>query len=118
MASSKKNAKDESEQPQADKITINRNPDHQIPLNYANFCAVSGTPEEVILELGTMEMGSRDKANVQSRTVMNYQNAQRLAVALDRIVRMRRERIKEREAELQKGLPAVNVTAPEERDIQ
>jgi hypothetical protein len=52
---------------------------------YANFCRVTGTPEELIIDFGlnTQPMGvPTDPINVTQRIVMNYYTAKRMMTAL------------------------------------
>ena len=52
---------------------------------YANFCRVTGTPEELIVDFGLnpQPMGaSTNPINVDQRVVMNYYTAKRLLNAL------------------------------------
>ncbi|MBA4020494.1 MAG: DUF3467 domain-containing protein [Pirellula sp.] len=53
---------------------------------YANFCRVSGTPEELIVDFGlnTQPLGeAADSIAVGERVVMNYFTAKRLLQALE-----------------------------------
>jgi hypothetical protein len=52
---------------------------------YANFCRVTGTPEELIIDFGlnTQPMGvPTEPINVSQRIVMNYFTAKRMLTAL------------------------------------
>ncbi|MCE9607592.1 MAG: DUF3467 domain-containing protein [Planctomycetia bacterium] len=51
---------------------------------YTNFCRVTGTPEELIVDFGlnAHPMGSGDAVVVGQRLVMNYFTAKRLLQAL------------------------------------
>lgn len=52
---------------------------------YANFCRVTGSPEELIIDFGmnSQPMGSNDKpVEIQQRTVLNFYTAKRLLHAL------------------------------------
>lgn len=52
---------------------------------YANFCRVTGTPEEVILDLGlnAQPFGTpHDPIQVTQRIIMNYYTAKRMLAAL------------------------------------
>ncbi len=54
--------------------------------SYANFCRVSGTPEELIVDFGlhTQPLGeATDSIAVGERVVMNYFTAKRLLQALE-----------------------------------
>ncbi len=53
--------------------------------NYANFCRVTGTPEELIIDFGlnTQPMGvPTEPIEVSERIVMNYYTAKRMLSAL------------------------------------
>ena len=59
--------------------------DAQAVTTYANFCRVTGTPEELIIDFGmnAQPMGSNDKpVEIQQRTVLNFYTAKRLLHAL------------------------------------
>lgn len=59
--------------------------DSQIVAGYANFCRVSSTPEELILDLGLnpQPAGQGDvKVQVSQRVIMNHYTAKRLLSAL------------------------------------
>jgi hypothetical protein len=51
---------------------------------YANFCRVTGTPEELILDFGlnAQPMGAATNVEIKQRLVMNYFTAKRLLQAL------------------------------------
>ena len=52
---------------------------------YANFCRVTGTPEELIIDFGlnTQPMGvPTDPIEISERIVMNYYTAKRMMAAL------------------------------------
>jgi hypothetical protein len=52
---------------------------------YANFCRVTGTPEELIIDFGlnTQPMGTpTEPIEISERIVMNYYTAKRMMVAL------------------------------------
>jgi Protein of unknown function (DUF3467) len=51
---------------------------------YANFCRVTGTPEELILDFGlnAQPMGSDSNVAVTQRLIVNYFTAKRLLQAL------------------------------------
>ena len=52
---------------------------------YANFCRVSGTPEEVILDLGLNPHSTpvpSDPVVIEQRVIMNYYTAKRMLGAL------------------------------------
>jgi hypothetical protein len=51
---------------------------------YANFCRVTGTPEELILDFGlnAQPMGLATNVEIKQRLVLNYYTAKRLLNAL------------------------------------
>lgn len=51
---------------------------------YANFCRVTGTPEELILDFGlnSQPMGAETNVEIKQRLVLNYFTAKRLLQAL------------------------------------
>lgn len=56
-----------------------------VPASYANFCRVTGTPEEVILDFGLNMQplaAHPDQIDVSNRIVMNYYTAKRMITAL------------------------------------
>lgn len=61
---------------------------------YANFCQVTGTPEEVILDFGLnpQPFGEpRDGVEVDQRVVINFYTAKRLLAALEHTVQKHEE---------------------------
>lgn len=54
------------------------------PVRYVNFCRVTGTPEEVILDLGlqTPEGASRQDWKAPQRVTLDFYTAKRLVFAL------------------------------------
>jgi hypothetical protein len=58
--------------------------DADAALCYANFCRVTGTPEELILDFGlnSQPMGAPTSIAIQQRLVVNYFTAKRLLQAL------------------------------------
>src|SRR5262245_33428377 len=53
-------------------------------LCYANFCRVTGTPEELILDFGlnSQPIGGETRIEIKQRLVVNYFTAKRLLQAL------------------------------------
>jgi hypothetical protein len=53
-------------------------------VRYANFCRVTGTPEELVLDFGlnVPPMGAAASVAIQQRLVVNYFTAKRLLQAL------------------------------------
>ena len=74
-------AKDESN-PAPKTVTVN---DRQAVCSYANFCRVTGSPEELIIDFGlnAQPMGTNDQpVDVTQRIVLNFYTAKRLLHAL------------------------------------
>jgi hypothetical protein len=73
-----------SKAPVEDKTTVDVSAT-DVPASYANFCRVTGTPEEVILDFGlnTQPIGvPQSPIEVSNRIVMNYFTAKRMVGAL------------------------------------
>jgi hypothetical protein len=71
-------------QPQAQRTQINVNDSDAIAL-YANFCRVTGSPEELIIDFGLnpQPIGvPRDPIVIKQRIILNYFTAKRLLHAL------------------------------------
>lgn len=68
-------------QPQQQQVTID---DANIEAHYANFCRVSSTPEELILDLGLNPnpFGGNTTVRVGQRIILNHFTAKRLLSAL------------------------------------
>jgi hypothetical protein len=62
-------------------VTVN---DQSVKASYANFCRVSSTPEELILDLGLNPnpFGGNTTINVTERVILNHYTAKRLLSAL------------------------------------
>ena len=58
--------------------------DTSVEALYANFCRVSSTPEEVILDLALNPnpLGNTHKLRVSQRVILNHYTAKRLAMLL------------------------------------
>ena len=56
----------------------------KVVASYANFCRVTGTPEELIIDFGlnAHPMGATESIAVEQRIVLNYYTAKRLLQAL------------------------------------
>jgi len=56
----------------------------KVVASYANFCRVTGTPEELIVDFGlnAHPMGATEAIAVERRIVLNYYTAKRLLQAL------------------------------------
>lgn len=68
-------------QQQQQSVTVN---DADVKACYANFCRVSSTPEELILDLGLNPnpFGGNTTINVAERVILNHYTAKRLLSAL------------------------------------
>jgi len=72
---------------------------------YANFCRVTGSPEELIVDFGmnAQPMGSNDKpVTIQQRIVLNFYTAKRLLHALHVSVQRHEEVFGPIETDIQK----------------
>lgn len=88
------------------------NPNRQLVLDesktvshYANFCRVTGTPEELIVDFGlnAQPLGSTDRpVQINQRAVMNYYTAKRLLHAINVAVRRHEEAFGELELDIAK----------------
>ena len=88
--------------PQASTIEIDAS---QAAPSYANFCRVTGTPEEVILDFGlnANPVGAPVEAiDIDQRIVMNFYTAKRLLTALQLTVKRHEETFGELELDVQK----------------
>jgi len=84
--------------------TINVNDDNSISC-YANFCRVTGSPEELIIDFGmnAQPMGSNDQpVDIKQRIVVNYYTAKRLLHALHVSVQRHEEVFGQIETDIQK----------------
>ena len=84
--------------------TINVNDDNSISC-YANFCLVTGSPEELIIDFGmnAQPMGSNDQpVDIKQRIVVNYYTAKRLLHALHVSVQRHEEVFGQIETDIQK----------------
>jgi hypothetical protein len=71
-----------AEQPQQRQVTVDASKAHAA---YSNFCRVTGTPEELIIDFGlnSQPMGvPTEPIEVSQRIVINYYTAKRLLAAL------------------------------------
>lgn len=73
---------------------------------YTNFCRVTGTPEEVILDFGlnTEPFGRVTKIKLNQRMVCNYYTAKRLLMALNVSVQRHEKAFGTLETDVQKRL--------------
>ena len=59
--------------------------DDEVVCSYSNFCRVTGSPEELIIDFGLNPNGfriPRNPINIKQRIVVNYYTAKRLLAAL------------------------------------
>lgn len=78
---------------------------------YANFCRVTGTPEELIIDFGLNTQarpGDDAPVKVTARTVMNYYTAKRLLQALGMSVARHEQAFGPLETNVQKRLSPKN----------
>lgn len=93
-----------------------RNPNRAITVNdtaaicaYANFCRVTGSPEELIIDFGlnSQPMGSTDRPiDITQRIVLNFYTAKRLLHALHVSVQRHEEVFGNVETDIQKRVRA------------
>lgn len=72
---------------------------------YTNFCRVTGTPEEVILDFGlnAQPFGAPTKAiPISQRIVMNYYSAKRMLAALNMTIQRHEQAFGTLETDVQK----------------
>ena len=89
-------------QPNAVKVEVK---DHTTSSSYANFCRVTGTPEEVILEFGLNPQPFGNPpggVQIDDRIVLNFYNAKRLLNALQVTVQRHEDAFGELELDAQK----------------
>ena len=87
---------------QANPISVN---DSAAICGYANFCRVTGSPEELIIDFGlnSQPMGSNDKpVDITQRIVLNFYTAKRLLHALHVSVQRHEEVFGKIETDIQK----------------
>lgn len=87
-------------------ISVN---DGQAVCHYANFCRVTGSPEELIIDFGlnSQPMGSTDKPiDITQRIVLNFYTAKRLLHALHVSVQRHEEVFGNVETDIQKRVRA------------
>ena len=73
--------------------------------SYANFCRVTGTPEEIIFDFGvnSSPVGIPAKAiEIDHRVIMNFYTAKRLLTALQLTIQRHEETFGELELDVQK----------------
>jgi hypothetical protein len=73
-----------AQQPAPGQVELKVNDDNVV-CSYSNFCRVTGSPEELIIDFGLNPNGfriPRDPINITQRIVVNYFTAKRLLAAL------------------------------------
>lgn len=81
--------------------------DANVLAQYANFCRVTGTPEELIIDFGLNAQARPNDdqpVNITGRTVMNYFTAKRLLQALGMSVARHEQAFGVLETSIQKRL--------------
>ena len=103
---------DQPKQPQPTKVD-----DSKAVSCYANFCRVTGSAEELIVDFGmnTQPIANADSTvDVQQRVVMNFYTAKRLLHALHVSVRRHEEVFGQLETDIRKrAIPQQDAPAPE-----
>ncbi|MCO6044131.1 DUF3467 domain-containing protein [Aeoliella sp. ICT_H6.2] len=92
--------------PDRDAIKVN---DQQADLCYANFCRVTGTPEELILDFGlnSQPYGTpTEPIEVKQRLVVNYFTAKRMLQALAMSIQRHEQAFGVLETDVQKRVTA------------
>ncbi|MDX1964216.1 MAG: DUF3467 domain-containing protein [Pirellulales bacterium] len=87
---------------QRQQIQVN---DSKVVASYANFCRVTGTPEELIVDfaLNPQPMGiPAEPINISNRIVLNFFTAKRLLVALSMSVQRHEQAFGVLETDVQK----------------
>jgi hypothetical protein len=100
MAEKEKQA--QAQQPQQNPINVDES---KAVSCYANFCRVTGSPEELIVDFGmnAQPMGTNDKpVEIQQRIVLNFFTAKRLLHALHVSVQRHEQVFGEIETDIQK----------------
>ncbi|HMO13717.1 MAG TPA: DUF3467 domain-containing protein [Pirellulaceae bacterium] len=85
--------------------------DRNAKCNYANFCRVTGSPEELIIDFGlnSQPIGSNDQpVEITQRIVLNFYTAKRLLHALHISVQRHESVFGEIETNIQKRMVAQN----------
>jgi hypothetical protein len=87
-----------------------------IPTTYANYCRVSGTPEELALDFGLnlrVNAQAGEAVKLTHRVVMSYYTAKRLTAALQAAVRQHENSYGPLELDLQKRMRNRRPAEPE-----
>jgi len=95
-----------AQQPQQQMVQVQVNDANAIAL-YANFCRVTGSPEELIIDFGLnpQPVGiPKDPIEVKQRIIVNYYTAKRLLAALNMSVQRHEAVFGVLETDIQKRL--------------
>ena len=90
--------------------------DSKVSAAYANFCRVTGTPEEVVMDFGlnAEPMGyPKNPVKISERIVLSYFTAKRLLLHLNMLVKRHEEAFGPLEIDIQKRASAAHRTAQE-----
>ena len=77
-------AQSQAQPPAGEQVELKVN-DDDVVCSYSNFCRVTGSPEELIIDFGLNPNGfrvPRNTINIKQRIVVNYFTAKRLLAAL------------------------------------
>jgi len=91
--------------------------DSRATVCYANFCRVTGTPEELILDSGlNSNPTGAEKVEIKQRLILNYFTAKRLLQALHLSVQRHEQAFGALETDVQKRVvPRARASAPRPR---
>lgn len=95
---------EQAQQPQVIQVQVN---DKEALALYANFCRVTGSPEELIIDFGLnpQPVGiPKDPIDVKQRIIVNYYTAKRLLAALSMSVQRHESVFGVLETDIQKRL--------------
>ena len=101
-------ADNESQKPASRPITVN---DKSAQTAYANFCRVTGSPEELIIDFGmnAQPIGANDQpVDISQRIVLNFYTAKRLLQALHVSIQRHEKVFGDIEIDIQKRVVAEN----------
>lgn len=100
-------------QPQQTQVKVD---DSNAVCSYANFCRVTGSPEELIIDFGlnSQPMGvPTDPIGIKQRIIVNFFTAKRLLAALHMSVQRHEQAFGVLETDVQKRLqPSAKAAAP------
>jgi hypothetical protein len=106
-------AADAAQRPQQQQVKVD---DSHITASYANFCRVTGTPEELIIDFGLNPQPfgiPPDPVIVTQRIVTNYFTAKRMLHALQLTVQRHEATFGVLETDVQKRvMPSARIQAP------